>query len=344
MQTIDHRSPRRIVLVRRPVGVPRADDFRLETASIPSLQDGEILIANRLLSMDPAIRGFLDDRPSYLPPVALGDTVRGMTLGRVVQSRSSAIPDGEYVRALAGWEEFSVLGPQALGLEIVAPAPGTPLEYYMGALGPAGLTAWVGLNEIGHIAKGQTVLISAAAGAVGSVAGQIARLQGCRAIGLSGSSKKIERLKELGFHGAINYRAEPDLAAAINLTCPEGIDVYFDNVGGATLEAVLPLMKVHGVVVVCGMVSDYNNQDEPQAVKTLWQTVVKRLTIRGFLTYEHADRIPEAQAQLNAWVQSGALIALDNIQEGIENAPASFIELMRGHTVGKTLVRLPEAS
>jgi NADPH-dependent curcumin reductase CurA len=340
MQTKDHISPRRIVLARRPVGVPRAEDFRLEMASIAELKDGEILVANRLLSMDPAIRGFLDDRPSYLPPVALGDTVRGMTLGRVVQSRNPTIREGAYIRALAGWEEFSVLGPQALGLEIVTPAPAIPLEYYMGALGPAGLTAWIGLNEIGHIANDQTLLISAAAGAVGSVAGQIARLQGCRVIGLAGSGKKIDRLKELGFHGAINYRAEPDLAAAITRVCPEGVDVYFDNVGGATLEAVLPLMKVHGVVVVCGMVSDYNHQDEPQPVKTLWQIVVKRLTIRGFLTYEHADRIPEAQAQLNDWVQNGALIALDNIQEGIENAPASFIELMRGHTVGKTLVRL----
>lgn len=330
----------RVVLARRPDGVPRQEDFRLEPTPLQPIDPGEIRIANRLLSIDPAIRGFLDDRESYLPPVAIGEVVRGMTLGEVVESRNADIAVGAHVRALAGWEEFSVLRSDALGLEKVAVRPDTPLEYYMGALGPAGLTAWMGLNEIAQIKPGQTLLVSAAAGAVGSVAGQIARLQGCRVIGLAGSSGKVKTLKTLGYHEAINYRATPNLSEAIRQACPDGVDVYFDNVGGPILETILPLMRIHGRIVVCGMVSDYNHQDEPYPVRTLWQIVVKRLTLRGFLTYEHAARIPEAQRDLDRWVHSGALRAIDNIHEGIESAPAALIALMSGDTVGKTLVRL----
>jgi len=290
---------------------------------IPEPADGQIVAAVTHISIDPAIRGFLDDRESYLPPVAIGDTVRGMTLGRILRSRDSAYAPGRFVRALAGWEDLSVLGSRALGLEFVDAAPETPLQFYMGALGPSGLTAWIGLNEIGRIKAGQTVLVSAAAGAVGSVAGQVARLQGCRVIGLAGSAAKVAHLKALGFHSAIDHHAEADLSAAIRAACPEGVDVYFDNVGGA-------------------MMSDYNRQDHPQPVRTLWHLVVKRLTMRGFLTYEHADRIPTAQAELTQWIRSGELKVLDNLHAGIESAPAAFIELMSGQTVGKTLVSLVE--
>lgn len=336
------RSYQRIVLARRPVGLPQPDDFRKETSRLPEPRDGQIVVANRILSMDPAIRGFLDERESYMPPVALGETVRGMTLGQVVRSRSAEFREGDFVRGMAGWEEFSVIG-EAMGLEKVLPAPGIPLEYYMGALGPCGLTAWIGLHEIGRIARGDTVLISAAAGAVGSVAGQIARLQGCRVIGLAGTAQKVARLRELGFDAAINYRAVANLADAISSASNGGVDVYFDNVGGATLEAILPLMKQHGRIVACGMVSDYNDQDHAYGVRTLWQIVVKRLSMRGFLVYDHAERIPEAQSQLSDWVSSGALTVLDNIRDGLESAPAAFIDLMSGRTIGKTLVRLAPA-
>lgn len=334
---------RRIVLHRRPQGLPRVADFRLESSPVPALEPGDMLIANRFLSMDPAIRGFLDDRPSYLPPVALGETVRGMSLGRVLRSRHDAIKEGTYVRALTGWEELSIVRADALGLEVVSPEADTPLQYYMGGLGPAGLTAWVGLHEIAHIKAGQTVLISAAVGAVGSIAGQIARLRGCRVVGLTSSPAKMQHLAELGFDAAIDYRAEPDLSAAMKRTCPQGIDVYFDNVGGATLEAVLPLMSNHGTVVVCGMVSEYNQQEQPYAVRTLWQLVVKRMTMRGFLTYEHPECLPAAQRQLTEWLHNGDLKILDNVHEGIDSAPTAFIELMSGKTIGKTLVHLPEA-
>jgi len=337
-----NRVSRRIILGERPVGEPRPGNFHFDSAKVPKLRSGQFLIANLILSMDPAIRGFLDDRASYLPPVAIGEAVRGMTLGRVIESENPAFPVGAIVRALAAWEELSVLSADALGLEVVAPAPGVPLECYMGMLGASGLTAWIGLHEIGRISPGQTVVISAAAGAVGNVAGQIAALHGCRVVGLVGSAAKAARIRAIGFHDAIEYRNHPDLGAAVRGACPDGVDVYFDNVGGATLEAMLPEMRVHGSVVVCGMVSDYNHQEAPYPVRTLWQLVVKRLTMRGFLTYEHADRIPFAQSQLDRWVQTGALRSLDNIHVGIESAPAAFIALMSGSTVGKTLVRLSD--
>jgi NADPH-dependent curcumin reductase CurA len=333
------RSSRRIVLNERPVGEPRDENFRLVTVTTPALRDGEFLVENRILSMDPAIRGFLDDRKSYLPPVALGEAVRGMALGRIVESRNSAFPEGALVRALAAWEEFSVLSAEALGLEHVRPAAGVPLEHYMGMLGASGLTAWIGLHEIGKIQPRQTVVISAAAGAVGNVAGQIALIHGCRVVGLVGSAEKAEKIKALGLE-PIEYKKHADLGAAIRAACPDGVDVYFDNVGGATLEAMLPQMRVHGTVVVSGMIADYNRQDAPYPVRTLWQLVVNRLTMRGFLTYEHAGSIPLAQSQLDRWVQTGALRSLDNIHDGIESTPQAFIALMSGATIGKTLVRL----
>jgi NADPH-dependent curcumin reductase CurA len=324
--------------------MPRAGDFQLEQRKVREPQAGELLVANQVLSIDPAVRGFLDDRPSYLPPVALGETVRGMALGRIIKSCHPEFPEGAFVRALAGWEEISLLGRDAIGLMRVTISPGTPLQHYMGVLGASGLTAWIGLNEIAALKAGETVVVSAAAGAVGNVACQIARLQGCRVIGLAGSPAKVERLQKLGLHAAIDYRAAGhDLAGAIRAASPEGVDVYFDNVGGSTLETLLPLMREHGRVAVCGMVSEYNDQDHPYGVHTLWQLVVKRLTLRGFLTYEHAARIPEAQAQLTHWLSTGALVAIENVREGLERAPEAFIDLMSGRTIGKTLVKLGEA-
>jgi len=331
---------RRIVLARRPKGMPVAEDFRLEDASTSDLMDGDVLVAVRTLSMDPAIRGFLDDRPSYMPPVQLGEAVRGMVLGEVIRSCNPKLSKGDIVRAMASWSEQVVLGPKALGLEMVKPVPGVAVETLMGALGPSGLTAWVGMHEIGQVKAGETVLVSAAAGAVGSVAGQIARLRGCRVVGLAGGVGKCAVLQQLGFDAAIDYRATTDLAAAIREAAPDGIDIYFDNVGGETLETVLPLMRVHGRIVVCGMIGDYNDQDRPTPVRTLWQLVVKRLTMRGFVTYDHWKRLNEAQADLNGWVTTGALTPLESVYDGLEATPSAFIDLMARRTTGKTLVRL----
>jgi NADPH-dependent curcumin reductase CurA len=331
---------RHIILTARPTGVPTPETFRVEERPSPALKDGEMLVRPRVFSMDPAIRGFLDDRPSYLPPVAVGAPVNGMSIGEVIETRNPDFPEGATVRALGTWSEQCVFGPDALGLERMYPKPGVELGHYMGALGPVGLTAWVGLLHVAKAKAGETVLISAAAGATGSAVGQIAKIKGCRVIGLVGSDAKASTIRDLGFDTAINYRTVPDIADAIRAAAPDGINVYFDNVGGETLEAVLPLMATHGRVAVSGMIGEYNDQDHPYGVKTLWQLVVNRVMMQGFLTYDYPEVLGQAQAELEAWVESGALKPLTNIRHGFERIPEAFIELMSGNTTGKTLVTI----
>ncbi|NML92719.1 NADP-dependent oxidoreductase [Novosphingobium olei] len=329
---------RQIVLTRRPTGVPVPEDFALASAPMPQPGPGEILVRMRVCSCDPAIRGFLDDRPSYLPPVALGAPINGMSLGEVVESNDPAWPVGTLLRTMATWSEYYVIRGDALGLEKVDAAPGVPLQHYMGALGPVGLTAWVGLFEIGKAKLGETVLVSAAAGATGSTVVQLAKAAGCRVIGLAGGPAKAQVVRDLGADVAIDYRAVDDLAAAIGEAAPDGIDVYFDNVGGETLDAVLPLMRLHGRIAVCGMVSQYNDADHPHGNRNLWQLVVNRLTMRGFITYDHPEVLGEAQATLDSLFASGNLTPLENLRSGLEKLPEAFIDLMSGRTTGKTLV------
>lgn len=331
---------RHILLCKRPQGVPTPDVFSLSEGPMPEIATGEMLVKMKVCSLDPAIRGFLDDRPSYLPPVALGAPVNGMSLGEVIASENPAYPTGTLVRAFATWSDHYVIGADALGLEIVHPRDGVPLAHYMGALGPVGLTAWAGLFSVGEARAGETVVISAAAGATGSTAGQIAKIAGCRVIGLVGSDEKAEMIGNLGFDAAINYRRTPDIAAEIARAAPDGVDVYFDNVGGETLEAILPLMKLHGRIAVCGMIGQYNDVDRPYGVKTLWQLVVNRIRMQGFITYDYPDVLAQAQADLDQWVADGRLKPLANIRQGFENLPAAFIDLMAGKTMGKTLVML----
>jgi NADPH-dependent curcumin reductase CurA len=331
---------RHIILAARPTGVPTPETFQLEARPAPVLQDGEMLVRPRVFSMDPAIRGFLDDRPSYLPPVAVGEPVNGMLIGEVIESRNPDFSVDATVRALGTWSEQCVFGPDAMGLEQVHPKPGVDLGHYMGALGPVGLTAWIGLLHVAKAKAGDTVLISAAAGATGSAVGQIAKIKGCRVIGLVGSDDKAATILGLGFDAAINYRNAPDLSNAIRAAAPGGVDVYFDNVGGETLEAILPLMATHGRIAVCGMIGEYNDQDHPYGVKTLWQLVVNRITMQGFLTYDYPEILGQAQAELEEWVESGALKPLTNIRHGFERIPEAFIDLMSGNTTGKTLVTI----
>jgi NADPH-dependent curcumin reductase CurA len=331
---------RHIILAARPTGAPTAATFRIEEAPPPPIGPGEMLVKPRVFSMDPAIRGFLDDRPSYLPPVEVGKPVNGMSLGEVIESNNPAYPVGAFVRALGTWSELCVFGEGALGLDRVYPAPGVDLGHYMGALGPVGLTAWVGLLQVGAAKAGETVLVSAAAGATGSAVGQIAKLKGCRVIGLVGSDEKAATIRDLGYDEAINYRAVTDLGVAIRAAAPEGVNIYFDNVGGETLEAILPLMATHGRVVVCGMIGEYNDQDHPYGVKTLWQLVVNRVTMQGFLTYDYPEILGQAQAELGNWIARGALTPLTNIRHGFERIPEAFIDLMSGRTTGKTLVTI----
>jgi len=331
---------RQIILKRRPEGVPVPEDFELVENDMPVPGEGEFLVAMRVGSVDPAIRGFLDDRPSYIEPVALGAPINGMSLGEVVQSNHADYPVGTFVRAFAHWSDHYVLAGDAWGLEKVHPVPGTDLHHYMGALGPVGLTAWVGLFAVGEAKAGETVVVSAAAGATGSTVGQIAKARGCKVIGLCGSPEKAQVIRDLGYDAAIDYRATPDIAAEIAKAAPDGVDVYFDNVGGETLEAILPLMRLHGRVAVCGMIGQYNDADHPYGVKTLWQLVVNRIKMQGFITYDYMERLDEAQTELDGWVAEGKLKPLANLRDGFEKLPEAFIDLMSGRTIGKTLVRI----
>lgn len=334
---------RRIVLESRPSGIPDRDNFRIEEAPVPELEDGQVLLENRVFAIDPAVRGMLDDVKSYLPPVPIGGLIPTMVLGQVVKSRNPDFKEGDYGRAFIGWETHSVISPGSVGFENVRVAQDLPLTAYMGACGWSGITAYVGLKRYGEMREGDEVLMSAAAGAVGSVGGQIAKLSGCRVVGTVGNYEKARIITEdLGMDAAINYRSCDSLEAEIDRHFPDGIDLYFDNVGGATLDAVLPRMKAFGRIPVCGMIANYNNQTDPYPIRNLWQVLVNRITMRGFLAYEAADMMHEAETALADWVRSGQLKATENVATGLDETPDAFIRLMSGETTGKTLVRLDE--
>lgn len=334
---------RRIVLASRPSGVPAAENFRLVEAEVPALAEGEVLTENLVLAIDPAVRGMLDEADdSYLPAVPLGGRVPTMVLGRVVDTRNPRFRVGDYARGFTGWEEHSIIDATNIAMENVRVDPDVPLTAYMGALGWSGITAYIGLLRHGEMKAGDVVVVSAAAGAVGSVAGQIARLKGCRAIGISSTDKIAQVTGLLGMDAAVDYRSATDLSAAIRAACGGGADVYFDNVGGKVLDAMLPAMNDFGRIVVCGMVANYNHANAPFPLSNLWQVLVHRITMRGFLAYEHPDMLDEAQAALAGWIMSGQLKATENVTTGIENAPGAFIRLMAGQTSGKTVVRLNE--
>lgn len=334
---------RRIVLESRPSGIPDRDNFRIEEAPVPELEDGQVLLENRVFAIDPAVRGMLDDVKSYLPPVPIGGLIPTMVLGQVVKSRNPDFKEGDYGRAFIGWETHSVISPGSVGFENVRVAKDLPLTAYMGACGWSGITAYVGLKRYGEMREGDEVLMSAAAGAVGSVGGQIAKLSGCRVVGTVGNDEKARIITEdLGMDAAINYRSCESLEAEIDRHFPDGIDLYFDNVGGATLDAVLPRMKAFGRIPVCGMIANYNNQTDPYPIRNLWQVLVNRITMRGFLAYEAADMMHEAETALADWVRSGQLKATENVATGLDETPDAFIRLMSGETTGKTLVRLDE--
>ena len=329
---------RRVALARHPAGVPTLEDFRLETVALSPPAPGRMLVRNRFISFDPGVRGWLSGQRSYMDPVPLGGTVKGMTLGEVLASDNPAFPPGTMVRAISGWEEVSELASDALGIEAIVPAPDVPLDYYLGALGHTGLTAWVGYETLGGVKPGETVVVSAAAGAVGSVAGQLAKIAGARVIGIA-SAGKLGTLGDLGFDVALDRNA-PDLAAALAEAAPNGIDFYFENVGGKVLEAVLPNMALGGRISASGMVADYNDPAHTPGVKGLFAIVTKRITMKGFFTFDDMELIKRGQSELEAHVRAGRLSVLTDIRDGIDAAPQAFIDLMSGNTTGKTLVRL----
>jgi NADPH-dependent curcumin reductase CurA len=329
---------REIHLARRPIGLPRENDFELVEVAIPEPGQGKVLVRNIYMSVDPYMRGRMLDRPSYVPPFQLGEPLAGACVGRVVASKSAIFQVGDYVSGAQGWREYYVA--EETVLTKIDPLL-APVQTYLGALGMPGMTAYVGLLHIGLPNAGNTVFVSAASGAVGAVVCQIARIKGCRVIGSAGSKEKVAWLvNEAGIDGAFNYKEAGDLVAAVGKHCPNGIDVYFENVGGKHLEAALEHMNPFGRVVQCGMISQYNATQPEPGPHNLFYVTTKRLKIQGFIVSDHLDRRPQFLADMGPWIREGRIKWKETIVEGIENAPRAFIGLFKGENFGKMLVKI----
>ena len=332
------RTSREIHLVARPQGEPRTSDFAVVVVTVPDPGSGEVLVRNRFFSVDPYMRGRMRDAPSYVPPFALGAVMTGMAVGEVIASQSPDLEAGDFVVHDLGWREYA-LAPAAAFRRV--PAGDVPASAWLGVLGMVGLTAWVGMLEIAALKPGEVVFVSGAAGAVGSLAGQIAKLRGAaRVVGSVGSEAKVRYVcDELGFDAAFNYHegAAADLLAA---AAPEGIDVYYDNVGGEHLEAAIGALRLHGRAALCGAISQYNSESPALGPRNLGLMIGKRLTLRGFLVGDHAESRPAFLEEVGGWLAEGRIRLAETVFEGVENAPAAFIGLMRGENIGKMLVRV----
>jgi NADPH-dependent curcumin reductase CurA len=333
---------RRIVLARRPNGAPVAADFRLETDQVPEAAPDQVLLRTLYLSLDPYMRGRMNDAPSYAPPVALGEVMVGATVSRVVASRHPDYKPGQLVLADAGWQDYISCGVRNLmPLALREPHPSRAL----GVLGMPGFTAYMGLLDIGKPQSGETVVVAAASGAVGSVVGQIAKIQGCRVVGIAGGENKCSYVvDELGFDACIDHQTD-DLPRRLAAACPQGIDVYFESVGGPIFDAVLPLLNTRARVPVCGLVSQYNRTEPPTGpdrLGLLMSTVLrKRMRVQGFIIWQdYGMRWEEFHEPMSAWLEQDRIKVLEDIVPGLENAPEALISLLEGHNFGKVVVKV----
>jgi hypothetical protein len=332
---------KRVVLASRPVGEPSERDFRIETQPLPPPGAGEVLLKTVYLSLDPYMRGRMSDGPSYAPPTPIGETMVGSTVCEVVESNVGTLKPGDVVAAYTGWQEYAVV--QARGLRKLDPAV-APVSTALGVLGMPGLTAWAGLTNIGQPKAGETVVVAAASGAVGSVVGQIAKIRGCRVVGIAGGPAKCEYVvDELGFDACVDHRSD-GLAEALRAACPGGIDVYFENVGGAVLEAVVPQMNSFGRVPVCGLIAHYNMSElpsRPDRTPLLMRAILtKRLRFQGFIVSDYAGQTGDFEREMRAWLREGRVKYREDVVTGLENAPEAFIGLLRGKNFGKLLVKM----
>ncbi|MDF3827769.1 MULTISPECIES: NADP-dependent oxidoreductase [unclassified Pseudocitrobacter] len=340
--TKDTLRQRRWVLASRPHGEPVADNFRLEEATVPEPAEGEVLLRTVYLSLDPYMRGRMSDAPSYSPPVELGAVMVGGTVSRVEQSRHPNFKTGEWVLGYSGWQSYDVSNGE--GLVKLGDAPEHP-SWSLGILGMPGFTAYMGLLDIGQPKAGETLVVAAATGPVGATVGQIGKLKGCRVVGIAGGPEKCRHAVEvLGFDLCIDHRAE-DFAEQLASACPAGIDVYYENVGGKVFDAVLPLLNTSARVPVCGLVSGYNATDLPDGpdrLPLLMGTLLKkRIRMQGFIIgQDYGHRIGEFQEEMGRWVQEGKIKYREQIIDGLENAPAALIGLLKGENFGKVVIRL----
>ena len=332
---------RKVVLASRPDGNPVPENFRMEEEPRPEIGEGQALVRVRAISMEPAIRGWLDDNDkNYFDPIPIGGTLRALSIGEVVESRLEGYASGDQVRGMLGWEDYSVVDKDTVLLQTFDVSEDQPITYYVGALGGSGLTAIVGLDKIGRAKAGETVAISASVGAVGHVAAQYAKHLGCRVVGVAGGAEKAQLARELGCDAVVDYKAAGNLDAAIREAAPEGIDVYFDGVGGALLDAMLNNMKTFGRVICCGMISGYNDSDNPPPVYNAWQIVARELELKGFLLYTFHEDLPAALEKLKAGLADGWLKPIENKRVGLAEAAELFCELMSGKTIGKSVLEM----
>lgn len=333
---------RQILLDNRPQGEASVSNFKLVSTETPALQDGQVLVRHHYLSLDPYMRGRMNESKSYAQPQPLGEVMIGGTVGEVVESRHPKFSAGDQVVGMGGWQEYSVVDATQPGALRKVDTTHVPLSHYLGAVGMPGVTAWYGLVKIIEPKAGDTVVVSAAAGAVGSAYGALAKARGCRAVGIAGGKDKCDYVvNELGFDACIDYKEHKDaysLAKALKQACPNGIDGYFENVGGMVLDAVLLRMNAHGRIAVCGMIAGYDGQPLPLANPAL--ILVNRLKVQGFIVSEHMEVWPEALKELGTLVATGKLRPRESVAQGIEAAPEAFLGLLKGKNFGKQLVKL----
>jgi NADPH-dependent curcumin reductase CurA len=336
---------KQILLDNRPVGEASVSNFKLVQASVPGpdeLADGQVLVRNHFLSLDPYMRGRMNDAKSYAQPQPLGEVMQGGTVGEVVGSKNPNFAVGDKVLGFCGWQQYAVVNANQRGVLQKVDASQIPLSAYLGAVGMPGVTAWYGLTQIIRPKDSETVVVSAASGAVGSVVGQLAKARGCRVVGLAGGPEKCAFVKnELGFDECIDYRQHPDLkslSGALKAACPNGIDGYFENVGGVTLDAVMLRSNAFARIAMCGMIAGYNGEPIPMQAPQL--ILVNRMKVEGFIVSEHMDVWPQALKELATGVASGQIKYRETVAPNIESAPEAFIGLLKGRNFGKQLVKL----
>lgn len=325
-------------LCERPEGVVNSKAVPQREHIIEAIQDGELIIENQYISIDPAIRGWMRDEPSYMPPIELGSVIRSSTVGKVVASRHPDYQVGDRVYGLSGWETYSVSNGFFLN-KIPDDSP-YPENYYLSIMGAVGLTAYFAITDRSGLKSGETLLMSAAAGAVGSIGGQIAKQMGCRVVGIAGSDEKCEWLKTIGFDDTINYKSTEDMTAAIARACPEGVDVYFDNVGGEILDAALLNLNSHARVLFCGSIASYNATEPVPGPYNWWQILARSAEVRGFLISDYLTQFPEAALTIGQWLDEGKLEFREEIVDGFDNCLSAFNRLFDGSNNGKMLVKV----
>jgi NADPH-dependent curcumin reductase CurA len=326
-----------IRLASRPAGTPTLETFQFVETEVPQPSDGEVLVRLLYISVDPYLRGRMREGSSYVEPFQVGQVIKGAAVGEIVESRSPNFQPGDVVTGMFGWRLYDV----AKAETVMKVVPGVSPTTALGVLGPTGLTAYFGLLDIGQPKEGETVVVSGAAGAVGMTACQIAKLKGCRVVGTAGSDEKTEYLRrELGVDATINYKTAGNMFAALKEACPNGIDVYFDNVGGEVSDAVLPLINDFARIVVCGAISMYNSTQPEPGLRPQPFLIVHKALMRGFIITQYANRFGEGIAQLAQWFMSGKLKHAETIEEGFENTPKAFIGLFSGENLGKQIVKI----